>query len=207
MSASSHPENEGSKRQPGTFSQDYQINNVSARVPERLTRGVFSTGALVLQGSTEFVLDFILRMNQPHQVVARVVLPINLVPQLIEALKANLENYRRAFGTAPPSLPMPPPGQPQPPQPSIEEIYQDLKIADDVMVGAYANSVMVVHTAAEFCLEFISNFYPKAVIVARVFLSAPQIPALHKTLTQSWENFQTKLRNQQQQHPPTNPPA
>src|SRR5581483_11709307 len=146
-----HPDNEGHKspRQPPTHSQDFHIANLSARVPDKVARGAFSTGVLVLQGATEFVLDFVLRMNQPHQVVARVVLPMTLVPQLIEALKANLENYRKAFGP-PPTLPA---GQAPAKPPSIEDIYQDLRIADDIMVGAYASSVMVVHTAAEFCLE------------------------------------------------------
>jgi hypothetical protein len=203
MTTPSHPEPDGGKGKPKgdphTISQDFQIANLSARVPEKVARGVFSTGVLVLQGATEFVLDFVLRMNQPHQVAARVVLPLNLVPQLIEALKTNLENYRTTFGSPPPALPMP---QPPPRPPSIEEIYQDLKLPDDVMAGAYANSVMVVHTFAEFCLEFISNFYPKAVITARVFLSAPQVPVLLKTLTQSWQNLQAKLQQPPQPPPP-----
>src|SRR5258708_14439978 len=102
---SSQSENEGgkSKGDPHLFTQDVPIANLSAGVPEKMARGVFSTGALVLQGATEFVVDFVLRMNKPHQVVARVVLPINLVPQLIEALKGNLENYRKTFGAAPPA--------------------------------------------------------------------------------------------------------
>jgi hypothetical protein len=197
MSNPSQPENEGQrgKNNPQSFSQEVQLANISARVPEKVARGVFTTGALVLQGQSEFVLDFVLRMNQPHQVAARVILPLNLMPQLIDALKANLENYKKTFGSAPPALPTPPP--PAKP-PSIEEIYQDLKMADDVMAGAYANSVMVVHTPSEFCLEFISNFYPKAVIAARVFLSAPQVPVLLNTLTQSWQNLQAKM----QQHKP-----
>ncbi len=185
------------KKDPNTFSQDFQVSNVSARVPEKVARGVFSTGVLVLQGATEFVLDFVLRMNQPHQVVARVILPINLVPQLIEALRTNLDLYTKHFGP-PPALPTPPP---PPKPPTIEEIYQDLKVADDMLAGTYANSVMVVHTPAEFCLEFIANFYPRAVIAARVFLSAPQVPMLHRTLMQSWQNMQAKL------HQPPPPPA
>jgi hypothetical protein len=200
MSTPFHPENEGpgSKDNPHSFSQNFQIANVGARVPEKVARGVFSTGVLVLQGATEFVLDFVLRMNQPHQVVARVVLPINLVPQLIEALKGNLENYRQTYGAPPPSLPK---SQPPARAPTIEEIYQDLKIADDVMAGSYANSVMVAHSAAEFCLEFILNFYPKAVVSARVFLSAPQVPVFLSSLTQSWQVFQNK------QHMPPPPGA
>jgi len=192
----SHPENAGNKgkNDPQTFSQDFQIANVSARVPEKVSRGVFSTGVLVLQGATEFVLDCLLRMNQPHQVAARIVLPINLVPQFIEALKNNLETYRQNFGTPPPALP-----RPQSPPPSIEDIYQDLKIPDEVLSGVYANSVMITHTIAEFCLEFISNFYPKAILVSRVYLSAPHVPVLLQTLTQSWQKYQAKLQQPPQQ--------
>jgi hypothetical protein len=195
MSTPTDSGNEGGKGDPPTFSQDFQIANVSARVPEKVARGVFSTGVFVLQGQTEFTLDFVLRMNQPHQLVARVFLPLTLVPHLIETLKANLEKYRQSFGTVP-SMPMP---AQRPTPPSIEEIYQDLKISEDVMMGAYANSVMIVHTAAEFGMEFICNSYPKAVIVARVFLSAPQVPVLLQSLTQSWQKYQSKL------HPPQPP--
>src|SRR5437588_7150733 len=114
------PGNEGKPPddQP-TVIQEFQHTNIGARVPEKVARGVFSTGVLVLQGATEFVLDFVLRMNQPHQIVARVILPVNLVPRLIEALKANLENYRQTFGAPPPALPMPPP---PPKPPTMEEI-------------------------------------------------------------------------------------
>jgi hypothetical protein len=195
MSTPSQPENEGQKpSQP--FSQEFHIAYVGARVPEKVARGVFSTGVLVLQGASEFVLDFLLRMNQPQQVAARVVLPISLVPQFIEVLRANLDNYRKTFGSGPPPIPA---GPVPPKPPNIEEIYQDLKISEDVTVGAYANAVMVVHTATDFCLEFIANFYPKAVITSRVFLSAPQVPVLLHTLIQSWGNYQAKLS---QQHKP-----
>jgi hypothetical protein len=185
-------ENEGKPTppsNPNTFSQEVQIANLSARVPEKVARGSLATGVLVLQAANEFILDFLVRMNQPHQVSARVILPVNLVPQLIEALKANLENYKKTFGVSPPSMPMP---NPPPTPPPIDEIYRDLKIADETLMGAYANSVMVVHNFSEFCLEFISNFYPKAVITSRVYLSAPQVPVMVNTLTQSWANYQAK---------------
>ena len=208
MSTPSHPEQPGYKGKSNTFSQDIQLANLSARVPEKVARGVFATGVLVLQGANEFILDFVLRMNPPYQVVSRVVLPINLVPQLIDALKTNLDNYKNTFGSAPPPLPQPQQQQPPAAPPSIDQIYEDLKMSDEVMAGSYANSVMVVHTASEFGLEFISNFYPKAVIAARVFLSAPQVPVFLGSMTQSWQNFQAKMRQQQQPPPPAQfPPA
>src|SRR5947209_12664595 len=74
----------------GAFTQEIQHSQLSARVPERVSRGVFSTGAMVLQGPYEFVIDFMLRMSQPQQIVARVALPLALMPSLIAALRDNL---------------------------------------------------------------------------------------------------------------------
>jgi hypothetical protein len=171
---------------PPTYSQEVQLANVAARVPEKVARGVFSTGVLVLQTPTEFVLDFVQRLTRPHQVAARVVSPISLIPQLIGALRDNLENYRKTFGL-PPALPM----GPQPAkQPSIEEIYDNLKIADEVLSGVYANGALITHSAAEFCFDFVTNFYPKAAVSARVFLTVPQAPVLLNSLVQTWQKYE-----------------
>ncbi len=193
---STHPEMGGGK--PGeTFSQEIQHNNVAARVPEKVARGTFSNGVLVLQGPNEFILDFLLRMNQPHQVAARVIMPLALMPNMISALTENLANYQKSFG-GPPPAPKPPANPPKPP--SIDEIYDNLKISDDTLAGSYANHVIVGHTPTEFCFDFISSFYPKAAVSARIFLSAGQVAPMLNTLQQSWNNFQAKL--QQQQRPP-----
>src|SRR4051794_23087467 len=99
MSDNPQPGGEGGKPgDPQTFSQEIRHSNVSARVPEKVGRGVFSTGVLVLQGPSEFVLDFVQRLAQPNQVVSRVVLPIDLMPRFIEALRENLERYKASFG-------------------------------------------------------------------------------------------------------------
>ena len=44
------------------------------------------------------------------------------------------------------------------------------------MGGAYANGVLISHSAAEFGFDFIANFYPRPVVNCRVFMSAPQVP-------------------------------
>ena len=151
---------------PPTFSQDVHHANVGARVPEKVARGVFSTGVLVLQWHTEFVLDFVLRMSHPHQLAARVVVPVSFLPRLVAALRENLDAYRKTFGGPPPSLPLPPP----PARPlSIDEVYDGLKIADEALGGVYANAAQVSHTPAEFCFDFITDFYPRAAVTARVF--------------------------------------
>ena len=171
---------------PPAFSQDIQLSNVAARVSEKVARGVFSTGVLVLQTQSEFVLDFVQGLARPHQVAARVVAPVVLLPQLIAALRENLEIYRQKFG--------PPPAQPasQPPTkpPSVEEIYANLKISEEIVSGTYANAALLTHSAAEFCMDFVANFYPKASVSARVFLSAAQAPVLLSSLVQAWQRYE-----------------
>ncbi len=182
----------------GAFTQEIQHHQVTARVPERVSRGVFSTGAMVLQGPYEFVLDFMLRMNQPHQIVARVVMPLSLMPSLIAALRDNLAGYQGRFGA-----PLTMPTGPLPPKPpSIDEIYDSLKLPDDLLSGVYANQVMILHAPGEFCFEFITNFYPRSAIAARIFMSAPQIPVLLNTLARAWQQYQHKVL--EAQAPPPN---
>ncbi len=184
-------------KEPGPFTQEIQHSQVSARVPEKVGRGVFSTGAMVSQGSHEFVIDFVLAMAQPHQIAARIVLPLTLMPSLIAALRDNLANYQARFGP-PPILPQ---MQPPPSPPSIEEIYSQLKLPDDLLSGTYANAVMIAHSPAEFYFDFITNFYPRSAVSCRVYMSAPQIPGLLNTLTRAHQQYQQKLAASQLPRP------
>jgi len=208
MSAESfkHPEDEGNRGKqggdPGAFTQEVQHSQISARVPEKVGRGVFSTGTLVMQGPHEFVIDFVLRMAQPHQISARVILPPSIMPSFIAALRDNLQKFQTQFGP-PPALPTP---VNPPPPPPIEEIYDQLKLPEEVLSGCYANAVMIAHTPAEFCFDFITNFYPKSAVSCRVFLSAPQVPGLLNTLTRSFQQYQQKLAASQQRPPVHRPP-
>lgn len=186
---------------PGTFSQDFQMSQVSARVPEKVGRGVFSTGVLVLQGPHEFVVDFVQGMVQPRQIVARVVLPPGVVAGLVGALRDNLAQYQNQFGPPPALRPNPPPPTP----PNIEDIYGHFKLADELLSGVYANSALIAHTQAEFCLDFITGFYPRSAVSARVYLSAAQAPGVLNSLTQSFQQYQQKLARQNR--PPEPPPA
>jgi hypothetical protein len=200
------PEGEGPPpTPPGAFTQEVQHQSISARVPEKVARGVFSTGVLVLQGPHEFVLDFVLRMAQPQQIVARVVLPTSVIPSILTALRENLGKYQAKFGP-PPALPTPPPNIKPPP---VQEIYEQLKLADDQLSGVYANGVMISHTVAEFGFDFITNFYPRSAVSCRVFMSAPQVPPLLATLSSSFQQYQNRRQGAHggTPPPPETPPA
>ena len=66
---------------------------------------------------------------------------------------------------------------------------------------AISSRALFASRTREFCFEFITNFFPKAAVSARVFLSTPQVPLLLNSLSQSWQNYETKIQQQGQQPP------
>lgn len=83
-----------------------------------------------------------------------------------------------------------------PRRPTPQEIYDDLKIPDSALSGAYANGVMIAHGTSEFSLDFLTNFYPQSAVSARVFLAAGQVPRLLDSLQQAMRQLQLQ-RGQQ----------
>lgn len=260
---------------------------IRARVPDHVSTGTFSTGVIVMTAQTEFILDFVQNLGRPHQIISRVVMPHNVLPQLVDALQRNIELYRNRWGELPQTgmtknepppgpLPFESPGSPPANRPnqsqnlasgaagtesqpaggtgaagspaqgkaateggtagpastssaakadggtgdgdattggggqsnsggrqtSVQEIYDDLKIRDEMLSGAYANAVMIGHGPHEFSFDFITNFYPNSAVSARVFLAAGQIPRLYESLKGTWE----QLRSRMQQPPPGRQP-
>ncbi len=74
---------------------------------------------------------------------------------------------------------------PSPRRPSAQEIYDDLKIKDELLSGSYANAVMIGHGPHEFSFDFITNFFPNSAVSARVFLSAGQVPRFSTTASKA----------------------
>jgi hypothetical protein len=194
----------GPQDESGQHSEQVRVQHLSARVPEKVSRGAFSTGAIVMTGGSEFIIDFVQNLGTPAAVVARVVVPHGVMPQFIEALRKNLEMYRQRFGD-PPQLPRgPAPAR----QPTAQEIYDELKLSDDLLSGAYANGVMIGHTPSEFKFDFLTNLFPTSAVSSRVYLSAPQVPRLLESLQGTFRQFQQRLAQQQREAqgpPPARP--
>ena len=181
--------------------QQVQMSTATARVPGQVGDGVFSTGTIVMTGPNEFVVDFVQQMGQPSRVVSRVVIPLAVMPQFITALEQNLAKFEQQFG-APPKVP-----QPENPQrPTIEQIYEQLKLPDEMLSGTYANAVLIRHSAAEFSFDFITSFYPHASVASRVFLSVPHVVPMLDSLKKNMQQLQGRAAEQQrklkQQPPP-----
>jgi len=173
-------------------SSDQAQRHVSARVPESVASGVLGTGIIVMTGANEFVVDFIQGLGQPAQVVARVVVPHAVMPQFIDALQRNLQLYRERYGDLP-ELPKNPKPQRQP---SAQEIYDELKMTDDVRTGAYANGVMIGHSVTEFKLDFLANLFPQTAVSARVFMATPQVPRMLESLQRTHQQFLERVGKQ-----------
>ncbi|KAA5545189.1 DUF3467 domain-containing protein [Roseiconus nitratireducens] len=171
-----------------------------ARVPDHVAGGTFSTGAIVMTGPTEFIVDFLQTIGRPHRVAARVIIPHPVMPQFIDALNTNLDLYRNRFGD--PVTPQPQPPNPDARRPSPQEIYDDLKMPDEVMSGTYANGVMIGHGATEFGLDFLTSFFPQSAVSCRVFVAAGQVPRLLESLKGA-----VKQLEQRRQAGPSQPPS
>jgi len=199
MTDQPHPEGPSDD---GPHSQEIHHAHIGALVPAHVAKGVFTTGAVVLQGQHEFILDFLLRMQQPQQVVARVVMPPVVVSQLIIALRENLHRYEERFG--PVQMPViPNAGQPQQRQ-SAQELYDTLKLGDDVQSGNYANAVMIGHSPTEFSFDFITTFFPRSAVSQRVFMATANAKRLLDSLNHSFQQFQQRAKNPP---PPSTPPG
>ncbi len=84
-----------------------------------------------------------------------------------------------------------------------QEVYDDLKLRDEILSGAYANAVMIGHGPYEFSFDFITNFYPQSAVSCRVYLASGHIFRLLESLRASWEQLRPRLS---QGTPPQTPP-
>jgi hypothetical protein len=188
--------------QPDTYSEQVHQSQIAARLPERVGAGVFSTGVIVIEGPEEFVVDFVQGLTRPPRVGSRVVMNPNVMAQFIAALRENLHRYEQAFG-APKPLPTPPPPERRP---TVQEIYQDLRLPDEMLSGAYATTVMIGHSPSEFFMDFITRFFPNAAVSARVYMAASQVPRMLQALSSSYQNRQQRVQDARRQPPPAQPP-
>lgn len=159
---------------------------IGALVPELVGVGVLATTVIVAHNVNETVLDFVVRIARPFQIVARVAIPNTVYPRIVAALLENIEMYEKQFGGHLPITTLPstePRLETNGDEPvSIQEIYDDLKLPTALHSGVYANAVTIGHTRAEFWIDFITTFYPRASVSCRIYIAAGNINRVAKTL-------------------------
>ena len=181
--------------------QRYTHQPATARVPDRVARGVYATGQLVFDTPKEFVIDFFQGITRPYAVVARVILAPSTMGEFCSAIRTALETYRKRFGE-PPTLPPPPSSRP-----TLQEIYENFKLPEELLSGSYANSVMIGHSPSEFFFDFITGFYPTSAVSSRVFVAAASMPRFLVTLENSVRQHQQRIAARQQSaQDPNQPP-
>jgi hypothetical protein len=128
-------------------------------------------------------------------------MPPVVVSQFISALQDNIHRYEERFGEI--QLPVVQ-NQGQQQRQSAQELYETLKLADDVQSGTYANAVMIGHSPSEFSFDFITTFYPRSAVSQRVFMATVNARRLLDSVNHSFQQFQQRLRNPPP--PPEDPP-
>ena len=147
------------------------------------------TGQVILDSPKEFVIDFLQGLTRPYQVVSRVVLTPQTVNELAEAMQQNLDMYTKNFGPPPP-VPGPAPDR----RPTIQEIYENFRLPEELLSGSYANSVLIGHSPTEFFMDFITGFYPTSAVAARIFLPVQQVPRFLNALNSSLKQHQVRYQ-------------
>lgn len=98
---SSYPPDTPGESKEGNSGGSNQGGALRARVPDHVAGGTFSTGAIVMTGQSEFIIDFLQTIGRPHRVAKRVIVPHGVMPQFIDALNTNLNLYTSRFGPVP----------------------------------------------------------------------------------------------------------
>lgn len=93
-----------------------------------------------------------------------------------------------AAGPAAPSQPPHPPVSTAEPT-DIGDVYGQLKLPDELLGGVYATGAMIRHTPQEFAIDFLTNFYPRAVVTARIFLAAGRMLSFVETFQNAWNRY------------------
>jgi len=77
---------------------------------------------------------------------------------------------------------------------SVEDIYAELKFTDDRLCGAFANTVIIRHSVDEVVFDFISNYFPRAVVTCRVAMATSRVDRFRRSLEDAFRKYQEKKR-------------
>jgi Protein of unknown function (DUF3467) len=195
-----HPDVSETTNNPSPFgdadkprTENFSHTPVAARVPEKVSKGIFCTGQVILDGPKEFVIDFLQGLTRPFQVVQRVVMTPDTVKELTGALQQNLDMYAKQYGPPPP-----PPGPVPDRRPTIQEIYENFRLPEEMLSGTYANSVLIGHSPTEFFFDFITGFYPTSAVAARIFLPCQQVPRFLNALNSSVQQHKQRYKKEEE---------
>lgn len=148
-------------------------NPPTAIIPEEVGIGFFATEVVIFYGENEVTIDFIQAIVKPFRVVSRVILNFDVAKKLFQDLKKQMLSIEenKEFNSLIKNL-IEDPGLDVPQKANkVEDIYDELKLSNEQLKGAYSNKVIITYGKDAFSIDFINNIFPKSIVVARIFMS------------------------------------
>jgi hypothetical protein len=75
------------------------MQQIQVNTADEMSRGRYSNGMMVSHSADEFILDWLLNSPNGAHLVARIIVSPAHVKSIVNALKENLDNYEKQFGS------------------------------------------------------------------------------------------------------------
>lgn len=79
----------------------------------------------------------------------------------------------------------------------------NIKISDEILKGAYSNTMQVMHTKEEFVMDFMSMFPPNGIVAARIITSPGHMKRIIRALQENIAKYETKFGAIEESKAPT----
>ncbi len=165
-------------------------------------QGAYATGLVVIHTRDEFLLDFIAGFATPPQVVGRVIATPVFLKRMLKALLDNIGRYEQTFGVIPAQ-----PANTRAKAGQVNELYAKLQVMDELLGGAYANSMSVMHTHDEFIMDFLTTFPPAPKVTSRVVVSPTHLRRIISVVGDNLSQYEDRYGKIDDGTPPSEPRA
>lgn len=75
------------------------VQQIQVNTMDGMSRGRYSNGMMVSHGADEFIIDWLLNSPNGAHLVSRIIVSPAHLKSIINALKENLDNYEKQFGS------------------------------------------------------------------------------------------------------------
>ncbi len=148
------------------------------------------------------MLDFIAGFSSPPRIVGRVIATPPHLKRMLKALMENFGRYENAFGGVS-SQPENTRAQGE----QVADLYAKLQVTDELLGGAYSNSMSVMHTRDEFIMDFLTNFPPLQKITSRVVVNPTHLRRIISVLGDNLSQYEDRFGKIDDGTPPSEPRA
>ena len=172
------------------------------RVDPATSQGAYATGLVVLHTRDEFMLDFIAGFASPPRIVGRVIATPVFLKRMLKALLDNLGRYEQAFGAIPAQ-----PENTRAKAGQVTDLYANLQVAEELLGGAYSNSMSVMHTHDEFIMDFLTTFPPSPKVTSRIVVSPTHLRRIISVVGDNLSQYEDRFGKIDDGTPPSEPRA